>query len=93
MAWKEGAGALGNYHPAFGIGLIVLSRGWDGFFVLNNKTMHIAVEKAAVLLWETGLPIAETAREVGYQKAGAFADGYRACTGYLPSETRRRGLP
>ena len=51
------------------------------------------MEKAAARLRETGLPIAEIAREVGYQKAGAFADGYRACTGYLPSETRKRGLP
>ena len=61
-----------------------------GFPVARYVT-QTRMEKAAELLRETDLPVAEIAHRVGYKKAGAFADAYRAFTGYLPSETRTRG--
>ncbi len=47
------------------------------------------MEKAAELLAETGLSIAEIARQVGYDSQSKFTAAFRNYTGRLPKECRR----
>lgn len=60
-------------------------------FAAGRYVTQTRMEKAAALLRETDLPVAEVAHRVGYTKAGAFTEAYLSFTGCLPSEARRGG--
>ena len=47
------------------------------------------MEKAAQLLRETDLPVAEVARQVGYESQSKFTAAFKEQYGQLPKEYRR----
>jgi AraC-like DNA-binding protein len=58
----------------------------------ESLAAHIKVhrmERAAELLRETGLPIAEVAQRVGYDSQSKFSSAFRAQYGALPKEYRK----
>lgn len=50
------------------------------------------MERAAELLRETGLPIAEVAQHVGYDSQSKFSSAFKAQHGVLPKEYRRSSM-
>ena len=49
----------------------------------------VSMEKAAQLLRETDLPVAEVARQVGYESQSKFTAAFKEQYGQLPKEYRR----
>ena len=58
----------------------------------NSLAAHMKehrMEKAVRLLSETGLPIAEIARRVGYDSQSKFTAAFKSSCGVLPTEYRK----
>ena len=58
----------------------------------NSLAAHMKehrMEKAVRLLLETGLPIAEVARRVGYDSQSKFTAAFKSSYGVLPTEYRK----
>ena len=59
-----------------------------------RDTLHtVRMERAAELLRESSLPVAEVARRVGYRQPAQFAKAFRRCHGLSPSQWRERCRP
>ena len=58
----------------------------------NSLAAHMKehrMEKAVRFLSETGLPIAEIARRVGYDSQSKFTAAFKSSCGVLPTEYRK----
>ena len=59
-----------------------------------RETLHaVRMERAAELLHESSLPVAQVARHVGYRQPAQFAKAFRRYHGRSPSEWREHGRP
>jgi len=56
-----------------------------------QESLHaVRMERAAELLHDTSMPVAEIARSVGYRHSAQFAKAFRRYHGVPPSQWRRR---
>lgn len=57
---------------------------------VGEYVARLRMQEAERLLLTTRLPVEEIARRVGYRKASAFAERFRAHTGMTPAAYRRQ---